>query len=130
MGKHLDAMALDNAHSWLASGHTPISIHGKVVSARAKTGQAAPDLTTVRRALRGATRKRATAETRSRKTPLTARNFATLDRNRVEMIEEADGQTEIHWKNVIKKARVPNVDRTTASTRTKCSRLGLARMTF
>ena len=87
-------------------------------------------MTTVRRALRGATHKRAIAETRGRKKSLTARNFATLDSKRVEMIEKADGQTEIHWKDVIKKARVPNVDRITASTRTKCSRLGLSRMTF
>ena len=72
-------------------------------------------MTTVRRALRGAAHKRATVETRGRKKSLTARNFATLDRKRVEMIEKADGQTEIHWKDVVKKARVPNVDRTTAA---------------
>ena len=91
MGKHLEPMELDNMHSWLASGHTPIEIHGKVVSARAKTGQAALDLTTVRRASRGATHKRAIVETRGRKKSLTALNFATLDSRRVEMIENADG---------------------------------------
>ena len=115
MGKHLSSKELDKMHSLLARGHRPKQIQGQVASSRAKIGRPAPDLTTVRRALKGATHKRATVETRGRKKLLTARNLATLDRKRMEMIEKADGLTEIHWDDVIKKSRVPKVDRTTAA---------------
>ena len=115
MGKHLSSKELDKMHSLLARGHRPKHIQGQVASSRAKIGRPAPDLTTVRRVLRGATHKRATVETRGRKKLLTARNLATLDRKRMEMIEKADGLTEIHWDDVIKKSRAPKVDRTTAA---------------
>ena len=58
MGKHLSSKELDKMHYLLARGHRPKQIQCQVASSSAKIGRSAPDLTTVRRALRGATHKR------------------------------------------------------------------------
>ena len=73
----------------------------------------------VRRALRGSTFKRSNVETRGRKQILSPANLRALERARKRLIARAEGDYEVHWDDIIQAARVPKVDRTTAS---KCMR--------
>ena len=117
MGRHLASKELDDMHRWLSDGHSPVQIHKRLAGAREEAGQDAPNLTTIRGALKGMTHNRSRVETRGRKKKLTTHNLQTLGRVRVQLIEKADGEAEVHWDDIIMKARVPTVDRTTASTR-------------
>ena len=69
----------------------------------------------VQRALKGSTFKRAKIETRGRKKVLSHANLRALDRARKRLIAKADEEYEVHWDDVIRAARVPHVDRTTAA---------------
>ena len=57
--------------SWKEGGHTPIEIHARLVKGRKaeKPKRKGPDLTTVRRYIKGKTFKRSAVETRGRKSP-------------------------------------------------------------
>ena len=79
--------------------------------------QSGPNLTTVRRALKGITHKRSLVETRGRKRLLSDQNVRSLDRARRKLIEKADGEYEVHWPDVIRAARVRTVHPTTAAKR-------------
>ena len=73
----------------------------------------------VRRAMQGTTFRRSKVEARGRKRILTSANLRALDNTRKRLIAKADGDYEVHWDDVIRAARVPKVDRTTAA---KCLR--------
>ena len=92
-------------------------IHRRVATHRTPRGQEAPDITTVRRALKGMTFKRATVETRGRKRSLTPINLKTLDATRKRLITKADGEYEVHWDDIADASRVPAGHRTTAARR-------------
>ena len=115
MGKHFSDGELDSMHSLKAKGFTPVEIHRQLQGARRRRRQSGPDLTSVRRALKGATFKRARVETRGGRRILSARNVRSLDAARKRLIDEAKGEKEVHWDDVIEAARVPKVDRTTAA---------------
>ena len=72
MAPHSTEKELDHAAALSAKGKTPGEIHETLRGARGKRGLVGPDLTTVRRALRGLTRRRGRKETRGAKTKLTA----------------------------------------------------------
>ena len=78
-------------------------------------GMDCPDAASVRRALEGKTFRPGIVETRGRPRALTPRNLRALDQARKRLIAKADGEYEVHWDDIIKAARVPNVDRTTAA---------------
>ena len=65
--------------------------------------------------MKGATFKRARVETRGGRRILSARNVRSLDAARKRLIDEAKGEKEVHWDDVIEAARVPKVNRTTAA---------------
>ena len=96
-------------------GFTPVEIHRQLQGARRRRRQSGPDLTSVRRALKGATFKRARVETRGGRRILSARNVRSLDAARKRLIDEAKGEKEVHWDDVIEAARVRKVNRTTAA---------------
>ena len=98
-----------------AQGVTAVRIHRDLFEARSRKGGCGPDLTSVRRALKGSTFKRSKVETRGRKRALTNVNLKALDKARKRLIKEADSQYEVHWVDVIKAARVPDVHRSTAA---------------
>ena len=54
-------------------------------------------------------------ESRGRSCALTVHNLRALDKARKKLITEAKGEYEVHWDDVIRAARVPNVHRTTAA---------------
>ena len=115
MGRHFTPDDLDKMFAWQADGDDPVTIHKKLAAARRRRHQSEPDVSTVRRALKGKTFKRGKKETRGRKKKLSARNVKALEKTRVELIKKADGEHEVHWDDIIKKARVPAVHRTTAA---------------
>ena len=115
MGRHITPEELDNMFAWKADGYDTATIHEKLTAARRRRRQSAPDVTTVRRALKAKTFKRGKKETRGRKKKLSDRNVKALEKSRVDLIKKADGQHEVHWDRIIKKARVPAVHRTTAA---------------
>ena len=117
MGKHFTGSELDKILESHAKGRKPIQIQTEIACLRRRARQPGPDLTSIRRALKGKTHKRGMVERRGRKRKLTARNVTTPDKARVEHTQNAEGQREVHWCDIQKKARVPKVHRTTASRR-------------
>lgn len=115
MGKHFSATELDRMHKLHAQGVAVTDILSRLSRTRARLGQGGPDLTSVRRALKGRTFKRGRAETRGRPRRLTRHNLRSLDKARMRLVKKMDGDGEVHWEDVIRAARVPLVDRTTAS---------------
>ena len=79
MGKHLAATELDTMHAWKVEGLSATEIHRRLERERTSDGRPAPNLTTVRRALRGITHKRGRAETRGRKRILSPANVRALN---------------------------------------------------
>ena len=71
MAPHFAKHELDAAFSMAQKEQIPTDIHRHVTRLRTKRGLAAPDWTTVRRALRGVTHKRSMKETRGPKVKLT-----------------------------------------------------------
>ncbi len=115
MRKQFTDAELDKILKWKADSRTPIEIHNQLVKDRKRLKQKGPDLTTVRRFLKGSTHQRSATETRGRKRALTPTNLKTMDRVRDELLTKADCEREISWDEVIRKARVRKVDRTTAA---------------
>ena len=62
---------------------------------------------TLRLFLNGKTYKRGAKETRGRKRLLTKKHLVKVDTVRKALYKKADGEVEYHWKDIIKKARVP-----------------------
>ena len=115
MVRHLSPNELDLIHQWQADGLSIGKIHKKISASRSKARRPAPNLTTVRRALKGKTFKRGRVETRGRKKKLSVRNLAALNTARRSLIKKSGGKDEVHWEDIQKKARVPHVHRTTAA---------------
>ncbi|CAK0823042.1 unnamed protein product [Prorocentrum cordatum] len=123
MAPHLSKRELDRCFSLYAAGKTPVEIRDLVSRTRESLDETGPDLTTVRRALRGATHRRGPAETRGRKLKLTAVKLRALNNARVRLIRAAKDEAEVHLKDVMKAARVSDVHKGTASRHFK--RLGV-----
>jgi len=81
---------------WKSESLTPVQIHARLVRDRARRKQEGPDLTIVRRLLKGKPHKRSTVEVRGRKRSLSRANLHAMT-------------------EVISKSRVPGVDRSTAA---------------
>ena len=114
MVKHLSPSELHSLFKWRTAGMEVADIHWKIVQARRRKNMSEPDVTTIRRALKGRTFKRGRAETRGRKKKLSSRNVKSLDAARKGLIKHADGEREVLWEDVMRKARVPVVHRSTA----------------
>lgn len=106
---------MDYIHDRANKGDVPIEIHEKLSKRRARKNIASPNLTNVRKALKGKTYQRAKVETRGRKRVLTKKQVLKVNSTRKKLITEAKGEREICWKEVIRKSRVPKVSAQTAS---------------
>lgn len=80
---------------------------------RRKSKLAGPDLTTIRRFLKCKTHTENQAETRGRKRTYSRRSVLAMDKARKILIEKADGEEEVHWPHIQKKARAKEAHRTT-----------------
>ena len=102
-------------HAWKAKGAAAADIHRRLQAARRKAGVPGPHKASVHRALNGSSFRRGRVESRGRSCALTVHNLRALDKARKKLITEAKGEYEVHWDDVIRAARVPNVHRTTAA---------------
>ena len=115
MAPHFSKHELDAAFSMAQKGSTPTEIHRHFTRLRTKRGLAAPDLTTVRRALRGATHKRSMKETRGPKVKLTPVQVRRLNAAREDLIHKAADEGEVHIADVMAKAKIDHVSIATVS---------------
>ena len=87
----LTTSEMDRIHKLKAESLTPMQIHEQLVKDRRRRK---PDLTTVRRFVKGKTHKRATTETRGRKKKLSVANVKAMDRARDKLLTQADCERE------------------------------------
>ena len=112
MPQHLTEEELDKIAEWKSL--TTSEILQRLGRRREQQGLDSPCLRAVQRAVVGQTYRRGRSETRGRKRTLSAKNVRKLNVTRKALIKDAAGESEIHWSDVIKKARVPKVHRSTA----------------
>ena len=115
MAPHLSARELGRTQVLSGRGRTTGQIRDALAAQRARRHVAPPDLTTIRRALRGETFRRGLLETRGRKAKLTRIATRRLNSARKSLIQKAQGEREVHWGHVLRAARVPKVHPSTAA---------------
>ena len=113
MAPHLSSNELHWLHGLHCAGETMVEAHASLTDRRAQSGLPAPDLTTVRRALKHFAQRNAAVESRGRKRKMTDRAVHGMENIRKKMTKEADGDYEIHWNDLVRKSRA-RVHRTTA----------------
>ena len=91
MAPHFFKHELNVAFSMAQKGSTATEIHCHLIRLRTKKRFAAPDLTTVRRALRGVTHNRSMQETLGPKVKLTPVQVRRLNAARKALIHKAAG---------------------------------------
>ena len=113
MAPHMTPAELDFIHAKDHQGQTPTQIHAMLVSRRARRNVAAPNLTNVRKALKGFTYKRGLKETRGRKIKYSKKWVKALNQQRKALIKKAQNDREVRWRDVVKAARAPKAHRST-----------------
>ena len=108
MAPHLSAQEMDFLRGLLGKGLSLVQIHGRLVAQRARKDMAAPSLPNVRKVLKGQTYRQGLAETRGRKKKLSSAHVNAMDKARQDLIRKAKGQHEVHWEDIMRKARVRN----------------------
>lgn len=108
MAPHLSPSELDFIHLKSQAGLTPIEIHARLSSQRAKRRVEAPHLTNVRKAIKGLSYKRGRVETRGRPLLYTRKMVERMDAARKALVKKADNQREVRWADVRRAARVPD----------------------
>lgn len=111
MAPRLSGAELDRLAELFHKGDTATEIHAKLCASRRHCD--GPDLTTVRRALRGATHQRGRVETRGRKRKLSPVVVRKLNTVRKRLIREAAGEREVHLDEIMAKSRVSATHPTT-----------------
>ena len=109
MAPHLNAKEIDFIHDRAKKGDTPLTIHAKLSKLRARKNVASPDITNVRKALKGQTYRRSKIEARGRKRVLKKKHVLKVNSTRNKLIKEAQGEREVGWSEIIRKSRVPKV---------------------
>ena len=115
MVQHFTPAERDEARRLAGEKKTPIEIWANLKALRARRHVPPPDLTSVRRLLRGKTFKESVEEARGRRAKLSRRAVLAMDKKRKELQAKAAGEYEVHWKDIIKKARVGQVHASTAA---------------
>lgn len=113
MAPHLSPAELHWLHGLHCAGETVVEAHASLSDRREQAGIPAPDLTTVRRALKQYAQRTSAVETRGRKRKMTDRAVHGMDKARKAMSKAVDGDFEIHWDDLVRKTRA-RVHRTTA----------------
>lgn len=94
---------------------SPVAIHARLARERGRKGIAAPELTGVRKFLKGKTHKRGAVETRGRKRIHSRRHVLAMNRKRIELIKKVAGAKQVTWDDVARRARAPSADSTTVA---------------
>lgn len=100
-------------------GKTPVAIHALITARRSRAKKESPDLTSVRRFLKGKTHCAGKPEARGAKRKLSEANVRKLNSTRKTLLKKVKGEREVHIAEIMAKARVPKVDDTTALRRLK-----------
>jgi hypothetical protein len=119
MAPHLTKKEVEYLFDKQRKGDSPGQMHARLVEKRGKLGIKAPELGVVHRSLQGKTHRRAIVETRGRKRSLSRSNLKSMNKVRKTLIKKAKGEREVTWLDVVRTARVPKVDPTTAAKRMK-----------
>jgi len=115
MAPHLSPVELDFIRGLVGKGFSPMEVHLKLKARRKRSHKDAPDLTTVRRAVRGVTHLAGRKEKRGRKRKLGPLTLRRIDKARKDLVKKAAGEHEVHMDQIMSKARVRNVDPSTVS---------------
>ena len=113
MAPHLSTRELDWIYQKARVGKTPVEITALLQRARLSKGINVPNLTNVRKVLKGKTYKRSQVETRGRKRTYTRRQVISMNSARKKLLKKAKGEKEVRWRDIQKAARVPKADRGT-----------------
>ena len=113
MAPHLTGAELDLIHKETALGKAPSDIQERIGQRRRRSGKAAPNITNVRKAMRGKSHRQGVKEARGRKRKLTHRWVCKMNTTRKGLLARADGCYEVRWKDVLTKSRAPKVHRST-----------------
>ena len=98
-----------------ARNATPAQVFDLLQKRRLRQGVEMVNITVVRRFLKGKTHKRGLKETRGTKTVYSRSNVLAMNAARRKYVRETKGTKQAKWKLVIRKARVPRADPTTAA---------------
>lgn len=115
MAPHLTDQEIDAIFAQHRSGKTTGQVHAWLAARRGSRGLAAPNITNIRKVLRGRTYRRGRVETRGRKRKLSRRAVLRMNSSRKQLIKRADSTEEVHWDDVIAHARVAKVHPSTAA---------------
>ena len=115
MGKHLSAAERDLMRELVAKKKLAPEVHAKLVAARRRRHQPPLDITTVRRHMRGTTFKVGVLETQGRKRVYSKRAVLKMNKTRQQLIKTIGGDREVHWKEIVKQARVAKAHPTTTA---------------
>ena len=113
MAPHLTPAELDWVHRQVHLGKTPVQIHSFLTARRARRAVATPDLTALRKAIKGSTHWRGLQETRGRKRTYSRKWVRALNTARKKLLSNCAHRREVRWSDVVKKARAPRAHRTT-----------------
>ena len=97
------------------AGKRTSQILARITTRRNKQDIEAPELQVITRAVRGHSFNRGGTETRGRKRSWTPAQTRKADSARKALYKKADGEEEVHWADIQKRARVPSCHRTTAA---------------
>lgn len=115
MAPQLTAAEQDFIMKEQGKGQTPVDIHAAIAQRRQAKGDSAPDVTSVRRFLKGMTHKRGRSENRGRKKKVSRRNVLSMNATRRKIIKKVKGTRQVKWDEIVHKSRAPSVHRSTAS---------------
>ena len=109
MAPHLTKPELDLIITMYGQGKSSTDIHARIVRDRGRKGVQPPELQAITRAIMGRTHRRGAKEMRGRKPKWSPAHAHKVNNTRKRLYKEADGEEELHWADVIKKARVPKI---------------------
>jgi hypothetical protein len=102
MAPHLTMAELDQIRAKSGAGKSPVEIHRWLASYRRRKGWMMPNLTNVRKVLRGKSYRVGLNETRGRKEKVSKKTVRKLDGLRKALIKKAKGEKEVHWGDVLR----------------------------
>jgi hypothetical protein len=115
MAPHMSKGEQDNMLKMHRAGKAPKDILAKIVAQRVRRGIEVPEIGVVWRFLKGETHRRSAVEARGRHPKLSKTNVLKINCVRKDLVKKARGTRYVKWNEVVSKARVPNVCRTTAA---------------
>ena len=106
MAPHLTDQELDRMTALQSRGKTPIEIAAWLATSRERKGIVAPNLTAVRRALKGTSHKRGVVETRGAKRKLTMKQVRKLNSVRKTLLKKAGSESKVTYNQILRVGRM------------------------